>query len=615
MKSFFLATALFLLCGLQATMAQKNISPRLKATVNLLSIQNDKVHVTVYAPALGSEETVYIMPASIPGTYARMDFGYYIQDFKAFDKKGRILPVRRESDNEFRIIGARNLGRVEYDVNDSYDDTTHKTDVFNPAGTNMQADSNIMLGHHGFIGYFENMQKIPYEITVLKPRYFWGATSLSKKSVNDTTDLLLAADYDELVDNPSMYSRPDTVTYQQGRTKITVAVYSTGGKVTAQAAAKALRPVTNAAEKFFGTMPVDRYTFILYFVGNERRDLRRREAYGALEHNYSSVYFLPEASDEASLNQWLTQTAVHEFLHILVPLNLHSREIDNFDFRNPVMSRHLWLYEGVTEYFSVLAQSRSGMLSTNTLISRLRRKIIGGEMMMQKPVSLTELSVNVMLPEYQAIYPVIYEKGAITALLLDIRLRELTAGKMDLLGLVRRLSARFGPSRPFEDSTFFDLILKETSADLKPFIDSLIEGTAPLPLAEYFDKIGWEFAPQKKVQGYSFGGMRLEMREDKMVITAVRDTAVNPLSVQPGDKLISVNGHMIDPENADDDENLMALYAPQTDDEITIQVDRNGTLKDLRGRPIRREKDERWYLGVKPDATEAQKAMAKAIFN
>ena len=86
-----------------------------------------------------------------------------------------------------------------------------------------------------------------------------------------------------------MYSKPDSVSYMQGKTKITVAVYSTGGKVTAQMVAKALKPVTSTVEKFLGTMPVDRYTFILYFVGQERSDLRKREAYCALEHSYSSV--------------------------------------------------------------------------------------------------------------------------------------------------------------------------------------------------------------------------------------------------------------------------------------------------------------------------------------
>ena len=66
------------------------------------------------------------MPASIPGTYARMNFGYFVKNFQAYDKKGNVLPVRRENDNEFRIIGAKSLIRLEYDINDSFDDKTYK---------------------------------------------------------------------------------------------------------------------------------------------------------------------------------------------------------------------------------------------------------------------------------------------------------------------------------------------------------------------------------------------------------------------------------------------------------------------------------------------------------
>ncbi|MBK6507405.1 MAG: hypothetical protein IPG02_17575 [Ignavibacteria bacterium] len=33
-------------------------------------------------------------------------------------------------------------------------------------------------------------------------------------------------------------------------------------------------------------------------------------------------------------------------------MNLHAEEIGNFDYNNPVMSKHLWLYEGTTEYFA-----------------------------------------------------------------------------------------------------------------------------------------------------------------------------------------------------------------------------------------------------------------------
>jgi predicted metalloprotease with PDZ domain len=184
------------------------------------------------------------MPASIPGTYAKMDFGYFVKNFKATDGTGGYIPVRRLNDNEFLIIGGNRLAKIEYDVNDSYDDTTHTLDVFNPGGTNIQQDTNIMFGAHGFLGYFSGNQQLPYTLECIKPATFYTATSLDKKQVNDTLDILKAKNYDALVDNPAMLSKPDTVSYMQGATKINIAVYSTGGKVTAEMVAKVIKPVT-----------------------------------------------------------------------------------------------------------------------------------------------------------------------------------------------------------------------------------------------------------------------------------------------------------------------------------------------------------------------------------
>jgi predicted metalloprotease with PDZ domain len=48
----------------------------------------------------------------------------------------------------------------------------------------------------------------------------------------------------------------------------------------------------------------------------------------------------------------------HEFFHI-VTHHIHSKEIQDFDYNDPKMS-HLWMYEGVTEYFANLSKSIKG---------------------------------------------------------------------------------------------------------------------------------------------------------------------------------------------------------------------------------------------------------------
>jgi predicted metalloprotease with PDZ domain len=552
------------------------------------------------------------MPASIPGTYATMNFGYFVKGFKATDALGGYIPVRRLNDNEFLIIGGNRLAKIEYDVNDTYDDTTHTLDVFNPGGTNIQADTNIMFGAHGFLGYFSGNQQMPYSIECIKPATFYTATSLEKQSVHDTLDILKAKNYDALVDNPAMLSKPDTVSYMQGATKISIAVYSTGGKVTAEMVAKVIKPVTKTVESFLGTMPVDRYTFLFYFVGQDRKDLRRKEAYGALEHNYSSMYFLPETSDQGMLKSWIAQTAVHEFLHILVPLNLHSKEIARFDFREPKMSRHLWLYEGVTEYFSVLSRAQSGDLNEKQFRRTIRQKIFGSMFMMPKPVAMTELSKNVLLPEYQKMYGVVYEKGALLGMFLDITLREQSGGKITLLSLIRELTKKFGPDRPFEDTVLFNEIEAVAGKDIKPFLNTYFDSPTEIPYADMFSKIGWKYVEEDSISGFAFSGVRARMTDSSLLLNVRKED--NALGAKQGDIIISVNGIAVNSADEEENETIIAMINdPDTQDEITISVHRGEDIITLTGSPISTRKQEKSVILENPNASDTQKALLKHL--
>ncbi len=584
----------------------------IRAVVDFKNINNDRVHVTLYPPKFTTDEVLYVMPASIPGTYATMNFGYFVKGFKATDALGGYIPVRRLNDNEFLIIGGNRLAKIEYDVNDTYDDTTHTLDVFNPGGTNIQADTNIMFGAHGFLGYFSGNQQMPYSIECIKPATFYTATSLEKQSVHDTLDILKAKNYDALVDNPAMLSKPDTVSYMQGATKISIAVYSTGGKVTAEMVAKVIKPVTKTVESFLGTMPVDRYTFLFYFVGQDRKDLRRKEAYGALEHNYSSMYFLPETSDQGMLKSWIAQTAVHEFLHILVPLNLHSKEIARFDFREPKMSRHLWLYEGVTEYFSVLSRAQSGDLNEKQFRRTIRQKIFGSMFMMPKPVAMTELSKNVLLPEYQKMYGVVYEKGALLGMFLDITLREQSGGKITLLSLIRELTKKFGPDRPFEDTVLFNEIEAVAGKDIKPFLNTYFDSPTEIPYADMFSKIGWKYVEEDSISGFAFSGVRARMTDSSLLLNVRKED--NALGAKQGDIIISVNGIAVNSADEEENETIIAMINdPDTQDEITISVHRGEDIITLKGSPISTRKQEKSVILENPNASDTQKALLKHL--
>jgi predicted metalloprotease with PDZ domain len=92
----------------------------------------------------------------------------------------------------------------------------------------------------------------------------------------------------------------------------------------------------------------------------------------SLEHPTATTVVLPELMPKEELVKSMMDVVSHEFFHIVTPLSIHSKEIQYFDYNNPKMSAHLWMYEGVTEYFANLFQINR--LITEEVYSRLQTK-------------------------------------------------------------------------------------------------------------------------------------------------------------------------------------------------------------------------------------------------
>ena len=322
----------------------------------------------------------------IPGTYSIEDYGRFVSEFMALDKKGRSLPVEKINDNTWQISKAKKLVTISYWIEDTYDTELEGPEIFQPAGTNIEEGKNFIINSSGYFGYFDGYTDLEYEINVIRPAAFYGSTGLIPLSVNNdlaptliidgipvknegSVDVFVTANYDELVDSPIMYSLPDTTVIDVAGTQVLVSSYSPGKVVSSKEIANTIEEVLMAQKDYLGgTLPVDKYAFIFYFTDEPIM------SYGALEHSYSSFYYMPEYSIE-EMEQQLRDFAAHEFFHIVTPLSIHSEEIQPFNFTNPEMSKHLWLYEGVTEYFAGNAQVKGGIISIDQYINKLREKM------------------------------------------------------------------------------------------------------------------------------------------------------------------------------------------------------------------------------------------------
>ncbi|WP_309609099.1 hypothetical protein [Flavobacterium sp.] len=198
---------------------------------------------------------------------------------------------------------------------------------------------------------------------------------------------------------------------------------------------------------------------------------------------------LPEAMGIEELSEQLKDVVSHEFFHIVTPLTIHSNEIQDFDYNVPKMSQHLWMYEGVTEYFANLFQINQGLISENDFYKRIETKIENASKM-NDTIPFTIMSAKVLENPYKNEYQNVYEKGALIAMCLDIQLRESSKGKKGILDLMHKLSNTYGVKKAFNDEDLFSIITKITNSKIGSFLETYVSGSTPIPYHIYLKKVG-----------------------------------------------------------------------------------------------------------------------------
>jgi predicted metalloprotease with PDZ domain len=355
-------------------------------------------------------------------------------------------------------------------------------------------------------------------------------------------DVFSTGDYDQLVDSPLMYAVPDTALIKVANTEVLISSYSPNKIISAREIAESIREILMAQRDFLGgELPVDKYAFIFYWTD------KPVNSYGALEHSYSSIYYMPE-STIAKMDAQVKDFAAHEFFHIVTPLTIHSEEIHRFGFNNPKMSRHLWLYEGVTEYFAGSVQVKYGLISPEEYLSRMQQKMLIADNFLDN-VPFTEISSQT-LDMYSNQYYNVYMKGALIGMSLDIKLLILSGGQYGLRELVIDLGKKFGKTKPFKDEELFDEIASLTYPEVKEFLNTYVGGSASLPLKTLFEAVGVNYEPYTTKHelslGFEQGALNAVMHNDQLKVGVVNVDKLNDqgrlCGFEKGDILVAING-------------------------------------------------------------------------
>ncbi len=530
-------------------------------SVNLTQIKDDRALVSLSCKGLNQERVIFHFPKTIPGTYRELDYGEMIARLEARNSQGDSLPVNKIGKNYFEIANAKDLTSIQYWVDDTWDHPKAMTRIWPMGGTNIEDSTNFVINASGWFGFFDGLESVPVQVSLIMPKEMKSFSALPVYDINGDTIKLNARDYHQLIDCPIMICEPDTATFMVANTKVFIESYhANGDKGFADVIKKDIQPSMEAIAIFADSLPVDEYHLILYIrdgkvfmetmqskdAGLLKKaktvwDNRSLLGAGALEHGSSSFYVLSDFGD-TTFTSMIKRVALHEFMHIFTPLNLHSELIGDFDYVNPKMSKHLWLYEGVTEYFANLIMVQSGLISDRKFFSeKIAAKIGSAARYPEKKMSFTDMSEHVFNKKYGRHYYQVYQRGAVIGLLLDIEIIRLTNGKKTLKDVVLELSSKYGPDKSFDEETIFDQFTTLVHPDLRQWFSKYIEGTIPLDIEGGLAQIGVEYSekgshtvPKRIFRDYKTKTHALSIGKYRKIKKVGKK---DPIGFQEGDKV------------------------------------------------------------------------------
>jgi predicted metalloprotease with PDZ domain len=452
--------------------------------VNLDDRSDDTFKVRMFVDDLTEDNAIIQFPATTPGTYDIHDIGRYVTTFKAYDANYNELDATHSSTNQWTLSDPENTHILEFEVKETFDTPVAEHDIYKMAGTSIE-NRHTLFNAFDILCYPTGLKERDFYLNIDYPSSWSVGTSLPKEN-----GFYFATDYDKLVDSPLLMGFITSASVVVDGAEISVHSFSQNNLIQASQILNDMTVILNDASAFLNGLPVDRYSFLYLFD---------EFGAGALEHSYSSVYVLHDQPYSPDFGESLRNIAAHEFFHIVTPLNIHSEIIEDFNFAVPTPSEHLWLYEGVTEWASHMMQYRNQTINLTTLLAQFQHKKAWADAYSQT-MSLSEMSLTCYTQTGGAEFGNVYNKGALVAALLDIRLLELSGGTKGLREVILDLIEEYGADQAFSEENFFDDLAQLTGypTEINDFLNRYVAGTDALPLVDYFNLIGITYNPGPK---------------------------------------------------------------------------------------------------------------------
>lgn len=554
-----------------------------------------------------------VMPSWTPGSYLMREFPRNVVQFEAADGAWKPVPWAKADKNTWRVDPpADGTLRARWIVN--ADELTVRT-------SHVDATHASIIGSSVFL-YVDGRQGEPAEVEVHAPQGWRVTTSL--QALSETR--FRAADFDELVDSPLEIGTHQLVQWTVEGVTHQYAVWGRGNADPRRLARDTTRIVL-AEREIFGVLPYPAFTFILHLTSGGG---------GGLEHRNSTSLLADRWSFRGGAYENFLGLAAHELFHAWNGKRIRPAALGPFDYTRENYTRDLWVVEGITTYYTDLLLRRAGLIPPQRYLEKLadmisRLQTLPGRMVQPLADASFDAWIKFYRPDANTPNATIsyYQKGALVALLLDLRIRAATENARSLDDLMRLLWERHGvPDTGFAEGAVEAAASEVAGTDLRGFFDHALRSTGELDYAGALAVAGLALVPvheagapgQAPAQAgsqpsaapqpprgpeESRTGLTLRMEGGRVaVVNVLAGSAAWHAGVNAGDELVALDGFRVpSPEWLNG--RLMEFARGA---QVQLTVFRRDELLTLM-LPVDRGPPQRFVIRPAPDATPAQEAV------
>lgn len=535
------------------------------------------------------------MPVWAPGSYLIREFARNIESIEAANDLGEKLNLKKINKNSliiYPIRGQTILVKYRLYANELTVRTSHID------------DSHAYLNGTSVFLYVKNYKHLPISLKIYP---FQQHTKLSCALPNSPKDpwLLLASDYDELVDSPIEIGNQRIVTYEALGVPHEICLYGDATMDTERLVSD-FRKITESATKVFGQLPVQRYvTIIHHFPG----------AGGGLEHKNSTTLQVSPAVYRSSWNSIVSLFA-HEYFHLWNVKRLRPKGLGPFNYDEEVYTELLWIAEGITSYYDDLLPVRAGLVNQEAYLQDLALRVQRIEQSPgTKTQSLAESSFDTWIKFYrkdensnnsQVSY---YEKGNLTGGLINAFVLEKTNGKASLDEVMRVLYDSFAlkSNAGFDAIDFKEAVYKVSGQRIDSLLNLWLYTTQTPDYETIFKPLGLQFSWKKPVKTIRMGATTAVEGNRLIVKSVEKGGTAYVYGLNFGDEILFVDG-----KNALTQWNEL-LTTGRPGDRASLTVMRRGQKKEI-NLELKEETRPTVQLGVEPKLSPLQKAMLTKWF-